>query len=504
MTNIPQNIPSIRPSIHPSTPNILLIMCDQWRADCLSSLGHPDVQTPHLDSVASDGVTFRRATTQSPLCTPSRMSFLSGRYVHQHGCDQNWISLWPETPNVVRSVRDAGYQTANRGKLHLYWRHDNELLMSEPMLNEFGFTDPLETTGKCSQGKFRASAYSEHLRNKGLLTGFWSDLWEKVRTRNLGVAYGKSILSSDDHIDAWLMDRGRAYVTEHAADKKPWFLWVGPPGPHDPFDPPGDWAEMYDPSSLDAGLRRFSENPLAKTRADLMRVKDASDDEIRRMRALYYGGISFIDHKIGQMVQDLKDQHLYDDTWIIFTADHGEFLGDFHLTTKGHFHWQADRIPLIIKPPASLRGAPRNAASDALVEFIDVATTIRDIAGGELSGDQGRSLLPVLSGNQPLNRHRDVVHSQIGNTFMMMTETRKIIFQDKDAPAVKAFFDVQEDPEELHNILDQSTDEVSRMISTVIDPFFSETSDLLPPPWVDISPWQQWDRYPHLDMLERL
>ncbi|MEE2710021.1 MAG: sulfatase-like hydrolase/transferase, partial [Gemmatimonadota bacterium] len=238
--------------------------------------------------------------------------------------------------------------------------------------------------------------------------------------------------------------------------------------------------------------------------ADLMQVKDASDDEIRGMRALYYGGISFIDHKIGQMVQDLKEQHLYDDTWIIFTADHGEFLGDFHLTTKGHFHWQADRIPLIIKPPTSLSGAPRNVASDALVEFIDVATTIRDIAGGELSGDQGRSLLPILSGGQNPDLHRDVVHSQVGNTFMMMTEKHKIIFQDKDAPVVKAFYDVREDPEELHNILDQSAEEVSRIISTRVTPFFSETSDSLPPPWEDVSPWQRWDRYPHLEMLERL
>ena len=93
---------------------------------------------------------------------------------------------------------------------------------------------------------------------------------------------------------------------------------------------------------------------------------------------------------------------------------------------------------------------------------------------------------------------------EIGNTFMMMTEKYKIIFQDKDAPIVKAFYDVQEDPEELHNILDHSADEVSRMISTAVTPFFAETSDLLPPPWVDISPWQRWDRYPHLDMLERL
>jgi len=123
--------------------------------------------------------------------------------------------------------------------------------------------------------------------------------------------------------------------------------------------------------------------------------KEASDRQIQEMRSLYYGGISFIGHKIGQQIQDLKDRGEYDNTWIIFTADHGEFAGDFHLTTKGQFHWQADRIPLVIKPPAKFSNIPRGTHADALVEFIDIATTICDIAGGAGPGDCGMSLLPI-------------------------------------------------------------------------------------------------------------
>ncbi len=486
-----------------SRPNILLIMCDQWRADALSLLGHADVKTPHIDALASDGVTFRNVVTQSPLCCPSRMSFLSGRYVHQHGCDRNWMSLWPETPNFIRAIQNAGYYTANRGKLHLFWRHDNELLMSSPILKQFGFDDPLETTGKCSEGRFRASAYSEHLRNKGLLDDFWADLWQRVRDRSLGVTYGKSILENEaDHIDAWLMDQGRCFIDGHTADEQPWFLWVGPPGPHDPFDPPGDWAHMYNPKTIDPGLRRFSENPLARERAENMRVKEASDAQIQEMRALYYGGISFIDHKIGQQIQDLKDRGLYDDTWIIFTADHGEFAGDFHLTTKGHFHWQADRIPLVIKPPVSLKGAPRGEYSDALSEFIDIASTIRDIAGGELPEDCGHSLLPILNGKTPLHIHREVAHSQVGDTFMIQTRQYKLIFQDQIEMNVQALFDLARDPEELKNLRDDEPATVRQLIDEIVKPFFNETSNRLPSPWIDTSPWQGWGKYPHLDALE--
>ena len=286
--------------------SILFIFCDQFRADCLSSLGHPDVKTPQLDRLARDGVTFRETVTQSPVCVPARMSLFTGRYVHQHGCINNGIQLWPETPNFVRAIRDKGYTTANFGKLHLFWRHDNELLMSEPLLREFGFTDPGETTGKCSEGRVRASAYTEHLKKKGLLEPFWKDLVKRVKNKKIGVTYGQSILDESDQLDGWLMDHGIKFIRDHQKDDKPWLLWVGPEGPHDPFDPPGKWAKMYDPSKLQVGLRRFSEDPQVLAKSQGKGVKDASDAEIQEMRAQYYGNISFIDHKIGEMIDELQ------------------------------------------------------------------------------------------------------------------------------------------------------------------------------------------------------
>ncbi len=480
--------------------NILFIFCDQFRADCLSHLGHPDVQTPHLDQLAAEGVSFANTITQCPLCVPARMSLFSGRYVHQHGCRNNGAGLWPEEANMVRAVRDAGYHTANRGKLHLFWRHDNELLMSGPMLQRFGFDDPLETSGKCSAGRLRASAYSEHLRNKGLMQDLWSDLWERVRHSRVGVTYGRSILENeDDHVDGWVLNQTMDAIDRAQNCGKPFFIWSGPPGPHDPFDPPGEWANMYEPNELNIGIRQVSENKRVQGRSAGGEAK-MSEERVLAMRAMYYGNISFIDHKIGQLVDKLKRDGLYDSTWVIMSADHGEMLGDFYMTTKATFHDAAVRVPLIIKPPAALVDCSRGTISNALVELIDVGTTIRSVAGGALPGDHGRSLLPILQGEVDPDSHRETAHSQINDTVMVCTRDRKLVLHE-NGKEVYAFHDLTEDPQERHNYMDDRPDEVRGFLDQHVVPFFARTRQKLQTPWKDQMPFTQWGRNPLLDVL---
>ncbi len=486
-------------------PNVVLVLADQWRPDCLSALGHPDVQTPRIDALAKEGVIFNQTVTQSPVCVPARACLFSGRYPHQLGILKNGSGLWPESPNFVRAVRDAGYQTANRGKLHLFWRHDNELLMSDFMHRRFGFTDPLETTGKCSEGRLRASAYSEHLRGIDRLQPFFRDLWLRTRSRPLGVSCGPSILNEENHIDAWLLELGREYIAEHANDPNPYFLWLGPPGPHDPFDPPDEWATRYDPTQIkDVGLRQFSSQPKLRERAQKMGLKDADDAEIRRMRALYYGNISMIDYKIGHLVDELKKQGRYDDTWIIVTADHGEFLGDYHLTMKSAFHRVADQVPLVIKPPASYENCPRGLVSNALVELIDVGTTIREISGGELDGDLGKSLLPMLSGSASSDQHRSLAYSQLGQTGMARDERFKIVFNREDGNDIEAFYDLQEDPQELNNLAESQAQAAQAMMKDKVEPFFERTSERWDKPWKVQYPFQSWGRYVLGDSISQL
>ncbi len=488
--------------------HIVFVFADQMRADCLSGFGHPVVQTPTLDALIADGVGFRRVITQAPLCVPARMSLFSGRYVHQHGCANNGVGFWPETDNIVRRMRDAGYVTGCRGKLHLFWRHDNELPMSDGMLRRFGFDDPMETTGKASEGRLRASAYTEFLKSRGLLEKHMTWLWDHVRARTVGVSFAPSILGEDEQMDGWIMDRGREMVADHLEDDRPMLAWIGPEGPHDPFDPPGQWARMYDPAEVDLPILRRSEDPAASRRARFDEPAQADEALLRGMRALYYGNISFIDHKLGRIVEDLKARGAYDRTWIVFAADHGEMLGDFLCTTKTLFHRQAVETPLVIKPPARLGGCPRGTVSDALVELIDVGSTFLDIAGGSIEGDRGRSLLPILSGQAPPDAHRLSARSQVNAAHMLQTPELKLIYRTEDPRSLEegweleTLFDLREDPHELHNRLSDEPQRAEALFEAHEPGFYAETADRLGPQWPDEAPFRHWGRYPILDVLD--
>jgi arylsulfatase len=489
-----------------SKPNILFILVDQMRADCLSCLGHPVIKTPHLDSLAADGTLFNQAYTQGPICVPARMSLFTGLYVHQHGCIDNNRALWPSTPNFVRQLRESGYTTANRGKLHLFWRHDNELLLSDGMLKHFGFDDPLETSGKCSNGKLRASAYTEFLRRHGKLDNYWAWLCNLVASRPTNVSFAPSILSEEEHIDGWVIDQGRDYLRKSSNQKHPFFLWIGPPGPHDPFDPPEKWATLYDPLKVDLPIRSWSEDPLARIAAEKKGTANISENILRKMRALYYGNVSFIDSKIGQMLSDMKKADTYDNTWIVFTSDHGEMLGDFHCTSKTLFHEQSARIPLIVKPPKAF-STKRGNISDALVELTDVSATFLDIAGTTLEHHEGKSLLPLLNDDFSPTPLHTAVHSQMGEQHMIYDGrykliTRKIFSESNLEFQNQALFDLKNDPSELKSVLLQKQDEAKRLIDKELVPFFARTSYKLKTQWDKVAPYDSWKEYPltvHLD-----
>ncbi|WP_205857392.1 sulfatase-like hydrolase/transferase, partial [Phytoactinopolyspora endophytica] len=193
-------------------PNILLVMTDQQRWDALAAAGTFPVRTPNLDRLVAEGTWFRRTYSQSPLCVPSRASVLSGRYPHQHHCVDNDSSPWPEAPSFVRSLREAGYRTANVGKLHFTWFHDVEVLLADPILRAMGFDEPFETTGKMSRGNIRASAYTEHLKARGLLDAFHADLIGRATAGPLQSR--PSFLRQNDHIDGWVMGRAEEWLRD--------------------------------------------------------------------------------------------------------------------------------------------------------------------------------------------------------------------------------------------------------------------------------------------------
>ncbi|QOR71098.1 sulfatase-like hydrolase/transferase [Ruania alkalisoli] len=462
-------------------PNVLLVMTDQQRWDALAHAGTFPVQTPNLDRLADDGVWFRRTYVQSPLCVPSRASLLTGRYVHQHGCQDNDHSLWPEAPSFVRSLQDEGYRTANVGKLHFTWFHDVELLAADPILRRMGFDEPLETTGKMSRGNVRASPYTEHLRSKGLLEGYLDDLLTRVEDGPYEAR--PSILDEEDHIDGWVMRGAADWLS--AVETEPFFCWVGPPGPHDPFDPPEPYASLYDPADMPLGPLDY-QYPVGPSVAS-KDVPDATPEQIQRMRAMYLANVTYIDAWVGRLMQVLRDRDLLSDTWVIFCSDHGEMLGDHKLVGKAQFFDPAVRVPLIVRPPDG-SGYARGMVRDSLVELIDVSATILDIAGTSLDGHQGRSLLPLLREESP-DRHRDVVLSQVEDRQMISDGRHKVEIQDG---LVLHAFDTVTDPGEVADAVGSGAAWIHDLADRADRAF--ATGPALGVPWPHLTPYQHWGR----------
>jgi arylsulfatase len=473
-----------------SPPNVLLIMTDQQRWDACSLAGRLPVRTPHIEHLARQGAWFPETYVQAPICVPSRMSLISGRYPHQHGCVDNHRSLWPDAPSFVRSTRDAGYRTACVGKLHYTWQHDLEILATEPLLDALGFDDPCETTGKMSMGNIRVSAYSEHLRNKGLMERFRADLLQRVEEPPAHTR--PSILSERDHIDGWVVDRAADWIDAYQGDD-PFLLWVGIPGPHDPFDPPEPYASMYDPDemplgSLESLYRLEDHRPFTP-------LPDATQAELKQMRAHYLGNVTFIDAGIGRLVDALRRGGHLQDTWVIVTSDHGEMLGDHRMLGKGQFQDASARVPLIMRPPASA-GLERGVVGRGLVELIDLTATMLDVTGATLEGCQGRSLLDPARGWTDTAVHRDAVVSQMPDRAMVRDRRFKLVVSWPELTPM-LLWDLEQDPEELVNLAERaaSADVIERLRGR-LERLVRDAPVDLPEPWQHRSPYRDWPHNP--------
>lgn len=474
-------------------PNILLVMTDQQRWDALAGAGELPVQTPALDRLASEGIWFRRVYAQSPLCVPSRTSFLTGRYPHQHQCVNNETSTWPEAPSFVRALRDGGYRTANVGKLHFTWFHDVELLVADPLLRAIGFDEPLETTGKMSRGNLRASAYSEYLKSRDLLEEFHADLLDRAEAGPLDVR--PSILADDDHVDGWVMNRAVEWV-ESTDVEKPFFYWIGPEGPHDPYDPPEPYASMYDPAGIPLGPLEY-QYPIGPSIAS-KDLPDATPEQIQRMRAHYLGNVTYIDEWLDRLLNALERRGLLATTWIVFCSDHGDLLGDHRLVGKAQFFESAIRVPLIIRPPDSV-DCQRGVVHDGLVELIDVSATMLDIAGTSVEGHQGHSLLPLVTGGND-GQHRDSVFAEIYDQLMVVDGDRKLVLGPDDVPV--HVFDLASDPAETDDLADTPPTWVDDL-AALAKQFRASTPVDMPEPWRHVTPYEHWGRNPLRELGRR-
>ncbi len=439
-------------------PNILWICTDQQRYDTIGGLNNPQVQTPNIDKLAASGVAFERAFCQSPICTPSRGSFLTGMYPSTiHGCF-NGNDRWDEAaPLVTALLADAGYDCALSGKLHLAGTHGR----IEPRPRHDGYRvfhwshDPEDQWAS-------GHAYADWIAEQG------HDLGElRKRPREI---------PPELHQTTWCSDRAIDFIeADHGG--KPWLMSVNIFDPHEPFDPPQPYLHRLDAAALTGPLFRESDlEAQAKLSAIDFQTPPRRPEEFNAkwIQAAYYAMIELIDDNVGRMLDALERTNQRDNTLVIFMSDHGEMLGDHGLLQKGcRFYEGLVRVPLIMSLPGRLLEGLRRRA---LVELMDIAPTLLELAGEPVpTAMQGRSLLPLLDSPQAEDQHRNFARCEYYNAInaeynerfsgtyatMLRDERYKLVVYH--GHGLGELFDLDGDPGEFINLWDDAAMQETKM-----------------------------------------
>ena len=417
-------------------PNILLIHADQHRYDCLGAYGNTDVKTPHIDGLARDGVLYENSFCAHPVCTPSRYSLLTGLYIHQHLGLTNRSTLPPGIATLPGLLKEHGYRTVAVGKMHF-----------TPTYLDLGF-DEMWLAEQHGDGRYDDD-YHRWLASEGLCDRL--DLLDQVAEyrKNAPRSYWDSFgalpsdLDEKHHSTTWIGDRAIESLDRWTEGSN--FLMVGFIKPHHPFDPPEPWDAMYDPNELSI-LPGWTENLIhgddGRGHFPCCQLTELS---LRRVMALYYATISQIDYHVGRMIGLLKAKGLYDNTIIVYTSDHGDYMGYHHRILKGYRMLEPlTRVPLIIKYPGHAHPPSRDGR---LVNNIDVTPTLLSAVGLALPRSMpGMNLLD-------LNTRPDFVFAETESEYMVRSRTRKLLLHCD--PDKSAFFDLEHDPLELENLIGQ-------------------------------------------------
>ena len=467
-----------------SIRNVLFIMCDQLRWDHLSCAGHPYLQTPNIDALAKRGVRFANSFVQSGICGPSRMSFYTGRYVSSHGATHNRVPLSVGEVTLGWHLRESGRTLALAGKTHvmpdahgmrrleLDGQHDLAALLREGW---FSLVDRHD-----GHHPEPDSAYAHWLRKQGYDSRDpWTDYVIAVEDKD-----GKPL-------SGWKMRHARlparvreehsetAYTTDQAIDfmsrqgDEPWVLHLSYVKPHWPYIAPAPYHAMYTPEQCLPVQRHPEErgpgaHPVYRAFQDEEVARNFQRDEtIATVRPTYQGLIKQVDDHLGRVWEAMERLGRWRDTLVIFTSDHGDYLGDHWLGEKELFHDCIQRIPFLLYDPSPAADATRGSTDDRLVEAIDTVPTILDALGLDPAPHliEGRSLLPAMRGEQ--GEWRDAVFSELDWTFkgarrrlgqpvgqhhawMVRTPRWKYVhWTDGYRPQL---FDLQSDPQEFHDL----------------------------------------------------
>jgi choline-sulfatase len=434
----------------PPRNNYLILLTDQQRWDAIGALS-PWMRTPNLDRLAAEGTVFTQCITSSPQCIPARMTLMTGLYPHNTGVWRNIeCSLNPAIPNWVQAFAKHGYRSSFIGKSHLH-PHKGDLRERRHLMNAYGFEDVMEVTGPRASMDVR-SDMTDHWDAIGVWDRFREDFEERFRTKPYTVR--PSPLGLEDYYDVFVGRRAVEYLQGYT-DPRPWFCWVGFPGPHEPWDTPEPYASMYKQADMPAPIPR-PPSAMRKHEGHLDRLLRTTSpqnpglrsEDIAAIRASYAGEVSLIDAMIGDIFRVVEGRGDWDRTVVVFLSDHGEMNGDYGLLYKGNFLESAVRIPLIVRMPESGGRSTANRPCDALVELVDLGPTLVEMIGAETpQPNWGRSFLPVLRGDE--TDGRQYVASEFAGEMMIRTKRWKMALNSNGEPYL--LFDLVHDPQEQDN-----------------------------------------------------
>jgi arylsulfatase A-like enzyme len=496
-------------------PNFLLFISDQHRVDYLGCYGHPILRTPQIDSIATRGVRFERFYVATPVCMPNRATLMTGRMPSVHGARSNGLPLSLRANTFVDALRAAGYATALVGKSHLQNFTGYPPIFKRPPARP-GIQVLDSSFAEAYKSAFDGSYDQEHpkrweaghdfsmqlpfygFEHVDLCTGHGDQVgghyyaWLKSRRPDADELRGHRKQLPHDYIcpqafrtpipeelypTTYIAEKSCEWLDRYAAGKRdgPFFLMTSFPDPHHPFTPPGRYWSMYDPqdmvlpASFSPGNRNLARPVIwAMEQRESGKADTAgqaafavNEREAREAMALSCGMIAMIDDAIGRVLGQLAACGLADNTVVIFTTDHGDFLGDHRLLLKGPAHYESiTHVPFIWAEPGK-RAARR---TDMLAGTLDIAPTILDRASVQTyNGIQGVSLLPVLEGtNATIARDSMVIEDDQQRAMFglssgsrlrtLITQRWRMTIAQDDSYG--ELYDLQSDPHEMENLFE--------------------------------------------------
>ena len=436
-------------------PNILFILADQHNAKVMGHRGHPDVQTPHFDRLAAEGVWFDNAIAQNPICTPSRVSWFSGQYCHNHGyyglSGPNPRGL----PTVLGHFRRAGYRTAAVGKIHCpeHW-----IEMDADLFHE---TCGCSVGGRSKQyADYLAARELTHLEDHGALQEFGPRGRQTVDARPSKVCYA-------DSQEGWIARTIVDYMGRYKAEGKPFIVHASLPKPHQCYAPAQEFWDLYDESALTLPpnadydmahkaphLRRQAEH-WRTARWQLFHPKTFAAGRLRKLHG-YLGCVSHVDHAVGQMLDGLRTHGLADDTIVVYASDHGDYACEHGIMEKapGICSDAITRVPMLWRWPGHV--AAGHVATE-IVETVDFANTLCALTGVDaLETADGKDISHLLRGESG-DAHRLGVTEFAWSRSVRKGRHRLVyyppeMFADECPDGFGELYDLEADPWEMHNL----------------------------------------------------